>query len=274
MRKADPFAIRFVNGLRKPKYRILGHEFAGEVVKTGKNVTRFKEGDKVFGSTGIGGGAYAEYLTIDEGESVAKLPTGMPMDEAASLPVGGLTALYFLKKARIQKGQEVLIHGASGSIGTAAVQLAKYFGAVVTAVCSTRNLEFVKSLGADKVIDYSKTEFSEAGGLYDVVFNTVGKTSFAQSKKVLSPTGTYIASDAPGSDYLSMAIPGRKGKRKIILGMAGKVEEGLQFIGERVSDGSFKPVIDRSFNLEQMAEAHTYVEKGHKRGNVVVRVAS
>lgn len=274
VRKADPFMVRLFFGLTKPKNPILGHEFAGEVVDTGKDVTRFAKGDLVFGSTGTASGTYAEYLTLPEDGTIANKPDNLSFEEAAAVPVGALTALFFLKQADIQPGQKVLIHGASGSVGTAAVQLAKYFGAEVTGVTSARNAELVKSLGADQVIDYKTTDFSKTGETYDVIMSTVGKASYAQSKKALKPTGIFLTNDGAMGDYFQMLWSSVTGGHKVIAGLTEEGFENFLLIRDLLEQGKFKPVVDRTYSLEEMPEAHRYVETGRKRGNVVVTVES
>lgn len=272
LRKADPFAVRFFFGLTKPKKNILGGVFSGEVETAGANTKEFKVGDLVFGSTGMNFGAYAAYTCLPETAVLALKPGNITHEEAAVIPFGGNTALFFLKKANIQKGQTVLINGASGAVGTAAVQLAKYFGARVTAVCSMANIDLVRSLGAGEVIDYTKNDFTKNGKTYDVVFDTVGRISCWDCVRSLNKTGTLIlaASGLPGmlQGLWTSATTGKK----VITGMISETIENMLFLKELIEQNKMKAVIDRTYSLEQVAEAHIYVEKGHKKGNVVITV--
>jgi len=264
------------NGFMKPRNPILGQELAGQVDTIGKIVTRFKPGDQVYGFDLFG--AYAEYKCMPENGALAIKPVNLSYEEAASVPNGALTALPFLRdKANIRSGQTVLIHGASGSVGAAAVQLTRYYGANVTGVCSTTNLEWVKSLGADQVIDYTQEDFTENGKSYDIIFNTVGKRSFSECIGSLSNEGTYLTT-VPTPVIMFQALwPAKSGSKKVKFVAAGlrpaseKIKD-LVFLTELIEAGKKKPVIDRCYPLEQIVEAHRYVEKGHKKGNVVITV--
>ena len=277
LRKADPFFIRFMIGLWRPKkIKILGMEFAGKVESVGKAVARFGEGDQVFGSTGFRFGAYAEYVCLPEDGTLAMKPANMTLEEAAAVLFGGVSALYFLRKAEVQAGQKVLIYGASGSVGVFAVQLAKYFGAQVTAVCSTANLELVKSLGADEVVDYTREDFSRAGRVYDIVFDTVGKSGFARSLKSLKRGGFYVRVGGSGgvASILGGMLQGMwasiTGAAKVIGGLVRGAAGDQSFLKGLIEAGKLRTVIDRRYSLDEIAEAHRYAEAGHKKGHVVV----
>lgn len=258
MRKPDPFLARLVNGLFKPKkIKILGFELAGEVEAAGKNIKRFKPGDSVFAFTGFGFGAYAEYKCMrEDGKAAGKglvaiKPENLSYEEAAAVPGGGLTALGILKTVKIQAGQKVLVYGASGAIGTYAVQLARHFGAEVTGVCSTKNLDLVKSLGAEHVIDYTQEDFAQSGETYDIILDAVAKTSRGRCRRALKKGGVFLSAH----------------------GTTAKIGlEDLEYLKKLIEAGKIKPVIDRRYPLEQIVEAHRYVEQWHKKGNVVITV--
>jgi NADPH:quinone reductase-like Zn-dependent oxidoreductase len=272
LRKADPFAVRFFFGLFKPRKHILGAVFAGQAEEVGTKVKKFKGGDKVFGMTGMSMGGYAEYKCMPENGCITLMPVNINYDEAASVPFGATTAMHFLRKAEIKKGQKVLIYGASGSVGTAAIQLAKYFQAEVTGVCSSANVSLVKSLGADKVIDYTIEDFTENGEKYDVIYETVNKVSFSKCLKSLNKKGTLILGAAGISDTFNGLWFNMTSAGKFISGVNSENVEDLKLIKVLIEKGEFKHVIDRKFNLEEIVEAHCYVEKGHKSGSVVIKV--
>lgn len=274
MRSGVSLMGRIITGFRKPseKFRILGIELAGEIEAVGKDVKRFKPGDQVYGFRGFGTGAYAEYKCMPEKGSLALKPANITYAEAAAVVDGATTALFFLKdKGNIQSGQKILINGASGSIGTMAVQLAKYFGAEVTGVCSTANLALVQALGADKVIDYTQEDFTQNGESYDLIFDTVGKSSFARCENSLKKNGRYlVTTGAMLTNYWLTLWTSIVGGKKVIFALSIEKNEALVSLKELLEAGQIKPIIDRHYPLEQIAEAHRYVEKGHKKGNVVI----
>ncbi|MEW4153790.1 NAD(P)-dependent alcohol dehydrogenase [Bacillus thuringiensis] len=241
--------MRIILGFRKPRKPILGVELSGEIEDIGSNVTQFKKGDPVFALTELNLGGYAEYTCVHESGLIALKPTNVTYEEAAVIPFGGTSALHFLRKGQIKKGQRVLIYGASGSVGTAAVQLAKYFGATVTAICSSSNFDLVTALGADNVIDYMKEDFTKRGEHYDIIFDAVGKYNKSLCTDALMPNGKYVS----------------------VNGMMAKVsKEDMNLLKQLAETEKLKPVIDRTYRLEEIAEAHIYVEKGHKKGNVSI----
>lgn len=260
-------------GWNKPKVNILGSELVGEVEVVGKNVTKFKVGDQVFAYLGMNMGANAEYICIPESGTVALKPANLSYEEAATLPYGAIMATSLLGKANIQRGQKILINGASGGIGSMAVQLAKYFGAEVTGVCGTPRLEFVKSLGADKVIDYTKEDFTQNGETYDLIFDILGRSSFSKLRRSLKPNGIYLLASYKMKALLQMLWTSITGsKQKVICAFANETPESLVFVKKLVEEGKVKTIIDKCFPMEQTAEAHRYVEQGHKQGNVVITI--
>lgn len=267
------FLARLMFGFRKPRQPILGTELSGEIVEVGRDVRLFKVGDQVFGVSQAYG-AYAEYICLAEDARLAVKPANLSWEEAASIPFGATTALYFLRDmAKLQPGQKVLIIGASGCTGVYAVQLAKNYGAEVTGVCSTRNLEMVRSLGADQVIDYTKEDFTQNGQTYDVILDMVpGRSSFGRYKGSLKPDGLYLAGAGGLESFAQMAWTALTGGKKVIAGMAPDRREDLVFLKELLEAGKLKPVIDRRYPLEQTAEAHRYVDTGRKRGSVVISI--
>ncbi|WP_028981304.1 NAD(P)-dependent alcohol dehydrogenase [Sporocytophaga myxococcoides] len=251
---AAKILIRLMFGFTKPRKPILGLYVAGEIESVGKDVSQFQKGDQIYARTGSRLGAYAQYVNLPEKCVMALKPTNVSYEEAIAVPYGGSNALHFLKrKGGIKKGHKVLIYGASGAIGTSAVQLAKYFGAEVTGVCSTSNIELVKSLGTDAVIDYTKKDYTDSNELYDIIFDAVGKITFKKSKKLLKPDGKYVSVFSSGTAKI--------------------LTEDFLLLKELVEKGKFKPVIDRCYPLEQLAEAHRYVDKEHAKGNVVITVS-
>lgn len=264
---------RMLFGFKKPKINILGMDLAGEIEMVGKDVKRFKKGDRVFGTPEPAFGAHAEYICIPEDGVLVIKPGNMTWEEAASVPLAGNTALYFIRDlGKIRTEQKILINGASGGIGTFAVQLAKYYGAEVTGVCSTANLEMVKSLGANKVIDYTKEDFAKSSETYDVIFDVVGKTSFSRCKSLLKQNGVYLVNLIELPELVQILWTSMIGSKKAKGGMAVARVDNMVFLKELIEAGKLKPVIDRCYPLEQTAEAFRYVEQGHKKGNVAITV--
>jgi NADPH:quinone reductase-like Zn-dependent oxidoreductase len=269
LRNASPFIIRFVTGLRRPRNRVLGMELAGQVEAVGAAVTEFKIGDHVFGGKGFA--AHAEFVCIRESAPLAIKPANATFDEAAAVFDGASLALACLRTAGPLEGESVLIYGASGSVGTAAVQLARHFGAVVTAVCSTRHMELVKSLGADEAIDYTQEDFTGNGKTYDVILDAFGKLSFRRSRRSLKPGGVFLATD--GLHNLPLALLTRWiGKKRLVFGITRYSKKDVLFLKELMEGGRYRAVIDRRYPLEQVVEATRYVETGKKTGNVVLTV--
>lgn len=263
--------VRLVYGILRPRQPILGTELAGEVESVGKDVRKFKVGDQVFAFTGaVSMGCYAEYKCMPEDGAVALKPATLTYDEAAALSFGGTTALHFLRRGKLQRGEKVLVNGASGGVGTAAVQLAKHFGADVTGVCSTANVELVRSLGADHVIDYTKDNFTENGETYDVIVDTAGTAPFSRSKRSLKERGRLLQVLGSLPDMLQAPWVSMTTSKKVIAGTGPERAEDLRFLAELAEAGKFTPVIDRRYPFEQIAEAHRYVETGRKKGNVVI----
>jgi NADPH:quinone reductase-like Zn-dependent oxidoreductase len=277
-RKGSPVSIRLATGLRRPKKPILGTNLAGEIEAVGKAVTRFRPGDQVFAATGAGFGAHAEYRCLPEDGALAAKPVNASYAEAAAICEGGLTALPFLRDhGKIQSGHHILINGASGAVGASAVQLAKAFGAIVTGVCSTANVELVRSLGADSVIDYTKADFTQTDQTYDLIFDTVGNASFSRCKGSLKPGGIYLTTVLTLAIYPHMLWTAKIGDKRAIIAYsnfrpASEKAKDLLVLKELTEAGSLKPIIDRCFPMDQTVEAHRRVETGHKTGNVVISV--
>jgi NADPH:quinone reductase-like Zn-dependent oxidoreductase len=269
-------AVRMLLRRTKRRYLILGQEVAGEIEAVGKEVTRFREGDQVFGWTGFRLGGYAEYVCLPEKGTLTIKPPNLTYEEAAAAPVGGIDAVYFLRAAHIQQGQKVLINGACGSIGTLAVQLAKHFGAEVTAVDSAEKLEVLRSLGADHVLDYTREDFTKRGETYDVIFDVIGKSPFFRSVRSLTPDGYYLINNARLSKLIRGPWVARRSSKKVITWLGrtqSEYADCFSFLRKLLEAGTIKPAIDRCYPLEQIVAAHHYVDAGHKKGNVVVTVA-
>jgi NADPH:quinone reductase-like Zn-dependent oxidoreductase len=264
---------RLVSGLRRPRHRILGTEFAGEVAVVGAAVSEFAVGDRVFGTSGLRFGAHAEYIAIPVSGRIAHVPTGMSFEEAAPICDGALNALTCLKQADLRPARTILIYGASGAIGTAAVQLARSFGADVTAVCNTKNLELVRSLGADRVIDYTQEDFTRNGQRYDVILDAVGKLSFRQCRGSLHPEGIFLPNDGLGNLIWALKTRRSGGKKVLFQIPPRQTKQDVLFLKDLVETGKYRPVIDRHYPLEDVVEATSYVETEQKVGNVVLTVS-
>ncbi len=271
IRKADPFLARLLFGLFRPRIRVLGVELAGTVVETGRRARRFRPGDEVFGIAGIRFGAHAEYVCVAE-VSLEARPANISIEEAAAIPFGGMTALYFLNRAGVRPGQKVLVYGASGAVGVAAVQLAKHLGAQVTAVCSTANLDLVRALGADATVDYTRQDFAKAGRVYDVVFDAVGKARVSSSLRALKRGGAYVMAAPPPGSGLALQRARMTGAARVLSGVARLKPGDLGALRTLVETGALRPVIDRRCRLDDIVEAHRYAEAGHKTGSLLVLV--
>jgi NADPH:quinone reductase-like Zn-dependent oxidoreductase len=270
---AIAFFMRIYNGINKPKrITILGQDVAGIVETIGKDVRKFKEGDQIFGSTGFKMGAYAEYICLSDDSDLAIKPNNMTFEEAAALPLGGLNAIYFLKQAKIQKGQKILINGAGGSIGTYAVQIAKSSGATVTGVDSTDKLDMLRSIGVDRVIDYIQEDFTKKDEKYDVIFDLVRKSSFSRCLRLLNKNGIYLQANHGMLRRIRGSLASMRSSKKIISGTVLGGTDDLIRLKKLIEAGKIKSVIDRQYPLEQIVEAHNYVETGQKKGNVVIKV--
>ncbi len=272
IRRANPAVVKLFFGFSKPRFPILGSVLAGEIVDVGSGVKEFRIGDRVFAMTGVKMGAYAEYCLIPEGGCVTKVPENISFIQASAIPFGGTTALHFLRKAEVKKNEKVLVYGASGAVGCAAVQLLVNMGADVTAVCGPQNIELVSELGAEKVLDYTKDDLSQFRKYFDLVFETVNKLTVPEAQSLVKHGGKIILVAA---DFGTMANAGLKniyGEHTFIFGPAPEKRDDLRFLAELVLAGRMKPVIDRIYTLEQIKEAHEYVDKGHKKGNVVITI--
>lgn len=273
-RSAEYFISRFWTGLLRPKNQILGCEFAGIIEETGQRVTTFKKGDKVFGFNDKTCGGHGEYLTIADTDSVINMPDNLSFDEAAAITEGAHYALVDIRAAKIERGQNVLVYGATGAIGSAAVQLLKHFGAIVTAVCNTKNIGLVKSLGADTVIDYQTQDFTKTVDKFEFIFDAVGKSSFGQCKPLLTAKGIYISTELGknGENLLFALTTPLGGGKRLLFPIPSITKQDVIFLKELVEKGEFKPVIDSYYRLDQIVEAYKYVESGQKTGNVIIKI--
>jgi len=272
MRIPDPFIARFITGFITPIKNILGVNLAGVIESIWKNVTKFKVGDRVYGSTGMWFWSYAEYKCLPENAIISIIPDNISYEDASAVIFGWWTAIDFLEKGNIKKGQKVLIYWASWAVGTAAIQLAKYYWAEVTGVCSRSNIDLIKSLGADNIIDYTNQDYRKNKNHYDIIYDTVGKTSYLEAKDSLNEFGIFIANNASMSDYFQLLKSSISWSKKIVAWVATEKVVHLEFLSKLMTEWKFKAVIDKRYTLNEMAEAHRYVEKWHKKGNVIVNV--
>lgn len=272
LRKADPIMVRFMNGLLSPKKKVLGQEFYGEVIEKGENVTRFKPADKIFGSTGLQTGAYSEFIVLNENSVISKADKDIENESLATIPIGGMTALFFLKQAGIKKGDRILINGASGSVGSYAVQIAKANGATVTGVCSTPNVKLVRDIGADQIIDYKKEKLVNHAQKYDIVFDTVGNLSYRNVKSILSSEGHFI-STAFNLELIQAMMMNRFRKgHKVYTGVTKESQQLLDEIKDLIKLKKLKAVVEKTYSMEEIREAHIHAESGHKKGNIILAI--
>lgn len=274
LRSAEYFISRFFTGLFRPKYQILGCEFAGIIEEIGQRVTTFKKGDKIFGYNDKTFGGHGEYLTIAETDAITTIPDGFSFEEAAAFTEGAHYALVDIRAAKVERGQHVLVYGATGAIGSAAVQLLKHFGAIVTAVCNSKNVGLVKSLGAVTVIDYQTQDFTKTEAKFDFIFDAVGKSSFGQCKPLLTEKGIYISTELGknGENLLFALTTPLSGGKRLLFPIPSISKEDVIFLKELVEKGEYKPIIDRYYRLDQIVEAYKYVESGQKTGNVILKI--
>ncbi len=266
--------LRLVMGVRKPRWPVLGQELAGEIEAVGKDVRGFENGDQVFASTGLGFGAHAEYKCLSSTGAIAIKPANMSYEEAAGIPTGGDNALHFLRNADIESGESVLINGAGGNIGVVAVQIAKHFGAEVTAVDSTEKLDMLRAIGADHVIDYTREDFTETGKIYDVILDLVPKSSFTRCVRTIKPNGRYLLANPSFFPMVRAFWTSMTSSKKVMFAFAGSKQEDLIALKELVEAGKIRAVIDKRFPLERAAEAHAYVDTGRRKGTVVLTIGS
>lgn len=272
LRKADPFAVRFIFGLIRPRIQVLGAVYSGEVQRVGRDVKLFRAGDEVFGHTNMKFGAYAEYICVSEHSTLARKPANLSHTEAAAVPFGGLTALHFMKRAKIKPNQQVLVVGALGAVGSAAVQLAKAAGATVSGLCSASQMDAVRSIGADRVIDYTTTDVTKSGEVYDVIYDSVNGLRVSDALKLLSPTGTLILNAAGMTEMLQASRAAMTSRRTILKGVIKHDAAALGELKGLLETGKYKPLVDQVYALDQIAEAHARFEKGGRRGAIGIRV--